>query len=85
MLKTRVALIAVGMCTVVGAVFALRLQTAERASQNQTSPSRSGGLNEILEGLTLSLPTVSSTNNRAALAEGLRRRQDAIEKLHADA
>jgi hypothetical protein len=42
-------------------------------------------LNEILEGLTLSLPTVSSTNNRAALAEGLRRRQDAIEKLRADA
>ncbi|OQC68364.1 MAG: HEAT repeat protein [Verrucomicrobia bacterium ADurb.Bin006] len=85
MLKTRVALIAVGICTVVGAVFVLRLQTAERASQNQTSPSRSGGLNEILEGLTLSLPTVSSTNNRAALAEGLRRRQDAIEKLRADA
>jgi len=85
MLKTRVALIAVGICTVVGAVFVLRLQTAERASQNQTSPSRSGGLNEILEGLTLSLPTVSSTNNRAALPEGLRRRQDAIEKLRADA
>lgn len=85
MLKTRGALIAVGICMVVVAVFVLRLRTVESVPQNQTSTSRSEGMNEILEALTLSLPTVSSTNNREALADGLRRRQDALEKLRANA
>jgi hypothetical protein len=84
MLKTRVALIAVGICAVVVAVFVLRLRTAESVLKNQTSSTRSGGLNEILEALTLSLPTKSSGNDREIITKSLQRQQDAFEKLRAN-
>lgn len=83
--KTRLTLILVGICVVVVAVLVVQLLTAGRAPQNQTSLNQSQGINEIFEGLTVSLPTVSSTNNREALSDRLKRRQDAIEKLRANA
>lgn len=84
MLKIRVVLIAVGICAIVVAVFVLRSRKAESPPQNQTSTTRSGGLNEILEALTLSLPTNSLGNDRETINKGLQRRQDALEKLRAN-
>lgn len=83
--KNRVAVILVGIIVVMIAVLAVQFLTAGRAPQNQTSVNQSQGINDILEALVVSLPTVSSTNNREALSDGLRRRQDAMDKLRANA
>jgi hypothetical protein len=85
MLKTRVALIAVGVSVVVAAVISLRLQTAERVFPNQNVSQQAEELRKILEALMLSLPATNSTNNREFLTDGLQRRQDALEKLRANA
>lgn len=83
--KTRVAGITVGVWVVVVVVISLRLQTAERVFPNQNVSQQAEELRKILEALMLSLPATSSTNNREFLTDGLQRRQDALEKLRANA
>lgn len=84
MLKIRVALIAVGICSVVVGVFFLRLQTESTVPQRQAFSGSSEGLNGILEALAPSLPGIRSTNTREALTTSMRRREDALGKLRAN-
>ena len=85
MLKTRIALIVVGIFTVAVAVFVPRSQTAKNAHQNQTSATGSNDLTGILEALALSLPTNRSVNKLDVLNKGLRRSQEALEQLRTNA
>lgn len=79
--KTRLDFSLVGFCVVGVMVLALQFLMTDRAPQNQTALNQPHGVDEILDALTVSLPTVSSTNNREALNSSLRRRQEAIENL----
>ncbi len=83
--KIRVVIIAVGVCLVMVAVFAAKFLKDNSFSRGQTSLKEARELSLILGALAVPLPSVSSTSNREALSERIKRRQDAIQKLRANA
>jgi hypothetical protein len=82
--KNRVSLILVGICVVVAVVVLTQFMSGGRDPQDQASLKQAHGLDKILEGLTASLPTVSSKSNQAVIQDALRKRQDAVDKLRAN-
>jgi hypothetical protein len=81
--KNRIALFIAALTAVTIAMLVIQSHRSGRVPRKQSSLNEFQQLHEILQALTVSLPSVAVTNNREVLRESLQRRQNAIEKLRA--